>query len=68
MINAEEEGKISHGGVGAGEKKRGEMCYASPEADCCRNLVIMVLCGEQIKLIWKPQVRRNQANLQILVK
>lgn len=40
MINAEEEGKISHGGVGAGEKKRGEMCYASPEADYCRNLVL----------------------------
>ena len=29
MVNAEEEGKISHGGVGAGEEKGGEMYYAS---------------------------------------
>ena len=29
MVNAEEEGRISHGAVGAVEKEGGEMSYAS---------------------------------------
>lgn len=38
------------------------MCM--PEA-YCRNVVIMVLCGELIKLIWKPKLRRNQTSISI---
>ena len=65
MVNAEEEGKISHGAV---EREGGGNVLCISGADRCRNLVIAVLWGDQIKLIWKPQVRPSQADLQILVK